>query len=149
MDQKKALGNSGYLMAIIFDRNDIWIAPNEIFYTTANAAQMRDRTFLKQNGMKYMGSYTLNDNNQKELRSMLPNFHLKTFHKCRKVIVSEQNYQNELIFYPYNYYNSFGQVRYPVVRFETVSPATKKYKEYLGTDYRVFMKPYIKKYQSC
>ena len=46
-----------------------------------------------------------------------------------EVIVSTQNYQNELIFYPYNYYNSFGQARYPVVIFETVSPATKKYKE--------------------
>ena len=48
MDQKKALGNRGYLMPIIFDRNDIWVAPNEIFYTTANAAQLRGRTFLTQ-----------------------------------------------------------------------------------------------------
>ena len=65
-----------------------------------------------------------------------------------KVKVSDQQYQNELIFYPYNYYGSFGQVRYPVVRFESVSPATKKYKKWLGTDNRIFMKPYIKKYQS-
>ena len=62
-----------------------------------------------------------------------------------KVKVSAQNYQNELIYYPYNYYGSFGQVRYPIVRFEAVSPATKKYKEWLGTDNRIFMKPYIKK----
>ena len=46
IDQKKALGNRGYLMPIIFDRNNIWIAPNEIFYTTVNAAQLRGRTFL-------------------------------------------------------------------------------------------------------
>ena len=87
-------------MPIIFDRNNIWIAPNEIFYTTANAAQLRGRTFLTQHGMKYMGSYTLNVNDQKELHSMLPNFQLKVFHKWVKIQLSAQNYQNELIFYP-------------------------------------------------
>ena len=62
-----------------------------------------------------------------------------------KVKVSAQNYQNELIFYLYNYYGSFGRVGYPVVRFEAVSPATKRYKEWFGTDNRIFMKPYQKK----
>ena len=112
MDQRKALGNRGYLMPIIFDRNDMWIAPNEIFYTTANAVQKRGKTFLDQNGIKYMGSYTLNVDDQKELRRILPNFQLKQFHKWMKVKTSAQNYQNELIFYPYNYYGSFGQVEY-------------------------------------
>ena len=98
----------------------------EIFYTTENAAQLRGRTFLTQKGMKYMGSYRLNDTDKKELRSMLPNFQLKQFHKWMKVTVSAQSYQNELIFYPYKYYGSFGQVGYPVVNFEAVSPATKK-----------------------
>ena len=79
IDQKKALANRGYLMPIIFDRSNIWIAPNEIFYMTANAVQIRGRTFLTQHGMKYMGAYTLNVNNQKELCSMLPNFQLKVF----------------------------------------------------------------------
>ena len=148
MDQKKAFGNRGYLMLIIFHRNDIWIAPNEIFYMTANAGQIRGRTFLTQHGMKYMGSYRLNVNNQKELRSMLPNFQLKVFHKWMKVKLSAQNYQNQLIFYLYNYYGSFGLVGYPVMRFEGVSPAIKKYKEWLDTDNRIFVKPYIKKYQS-
>ena len=60
-------------MPVIFNGNDIWVAPNKIFYTTANAAQMRGKTFLTQNEMKYMGSYTLNDNDKKELRSILPN----------------------------------------------------------------------------
>ena len=41
-------------MPIIFYLNDIWVAPNEIFYTTANAAQMRGKTFLTQNEIKYM-----------------------------------------------------------------------------------------------
>ena len=132
-------------MPIIYDRNDIWVAPNEIFYTTANATQMRGKTFLTQNGMKYMESYTLNVDDQKELRSMLPNFKLKQFHKWMKVKVSAQQYQNELIFYPYNYYGSFGQVGYPVIGFQAVSQATQKYKEWLGTDNRIFMKPYIRK----
>ena len=127
LDQKKALGNRGHLMPMIFDKTDIWVVPNEIFYTTVNATQMRGKTFLTQNGMKYMGSYTLNVNNQKELRSMLPKFQLKVFHKWMKVKVSAQQYQNELIFYPYNYYGSFGQVGYTVMKFESVSPATKKY----------------------
>ena len=90
MDQKKALGNIGYLMPMVFDRNYIWVAPNEIFYTTVNAAQLRGRTFFTQKGMKYMGAYTLNENNKKELRSMLPNFQLKQFHKWMKVKVSAQ-----------------------------------------------------------
>ena len=80
LDQKKALGNRGYLMLIIFDKTEIWVTPNEMFYMTANAAPMRGKLFLTQNGMKYMGSYTLNVNDQKELRSMLPNFQLKVFH---------------------------------------------------------------------
>ena len=132
-------------MPIIFDRNDIWVAPNEIFYTTAAAARVRGRTFLTQNRMKYMGEYSLNVNDQKELHSIRPSFQLKIFHKWMKVKVAAQNYQNELTFYPYNYYGSFGQVRYPVMSFETVSPATKKYTEWLGTDNRIFMRPYIKK----
>ena len=109
-DQMRALGNRIYFMPTIFVINNIWIAPNEIFYTTANAAQMRGRTFLKQIGMKYMGEYILNDNDQKELRSMLPNFQLKMFPKWMKFKVSAQQYQNESIFYPYNYYGGlFGQ----------------------------------------
>ena len=87
--------------------------------------------------MKYMVSYELNVNDQKELRSMLPNF--------QKVKVSPQQYQNEVIFYLFNYYSSFGQVGYPAVSFQAISPKIKKYKEWLGTDKRIFMKPYIKK----
>ena len=87
-------------MPIMFDRNNIWFASNEIFYTAANTAQIRGRTFLTQHRMKYMEAYRLNVNDQKELRSMLPNFQLKVFHKWMKVKLSAQNYENELIFYP-------------------------------------------------
>ena len=54
------------------------------------------------------------------------------------------SYQNELIFFPFTYYGSYGKVGHPAVGFKAVSPATKKYKEWLGTDNRIFMKPYIK-----
>ena len=67
-------------MPIVLDVNDTWIAPNEIFYMTANTVQMRGKIFLMQNGIKYMGSYELNVNDKK-LRRMLPNFQLKIFHK--------------------------------------------------------------------
>ena len=60
----------------------------------------------------------MNVNEQKQLRSMLPNFQLKEFQKWMKVKVSDQQYQNELIFYRYNYYGSFGQVGYPVIGFQ-------------------------------
>ena len=119
VDQRGALGkNRYYLMPIFWDNNDIWVAKNEIFYTVANASQMRGRTFLTQKGMKYMGAYWINN----------------------------LSYQNELIFYPYPYYDSFGQMGYPVINFECKSPKIKKYSEWLGTDDRIFMKPYIKKY---
>ena len=76
---------------------------------------------------------------------MLSNFQLKIFQKWMKVKVSAQQYQNELIFYPYSYYGSFGQVGYPVTGFQAVSQATQKYKDWLGADNRFFMKPYIRK----
>ena len=77
VDQRRALGNRSYLMPIVWDNDDIWVAKNEIFYTTANSSQMIGRTFLTQKGMKYMGFYSLNDGDLKVLRSMLPNFQLQ------------------------------------------------------------------------
>ena len=57
-------------------------------------------------------------------------------------------YQNELIFYPYTYYRSFGRVAYPVQGFHYTWPKIKKYSEWLGIDDRIFMRSYIKKPQS-
>ena len=57
---------------------------------------------------------------------MLRNFQLKILHKWMKVKVSAQQYQNEVIFYPFNYYSSFGQVGYPAVSFQVISPKIKK-----------------------
>ena len=136
-------------MPIVWDNDDIWVAKNEIFYTTANSSQMRGRTFLTQKGMKYMGSHWLNNDDLKEFRSTLPNFQLQQFHSWMKVNDDVISYQNELIFFPYTYYSPFGQVGYPVSSFHCALTATKKYSEWLGTDDRIFMRPYIKKYQSC
>ena len=52
-------------MSLIWDIDNMWIAKSERFYTTANAAQIRKKTFLK--NIKYMGSYWLNDDGKKEL----------------------------------------------------------------------------------
>ena len=77
VDQRRALGNRSYLMAIVWGNDDISVAKNEIFFTTANSSQIRGRTLLTQKGMKYMGSHWLNDDDLKEIRSMLPNFQLQ------------------------------------------------------------------------
>ena len=101
VDQRRALGkNRYYLMPIVWDNDDIWVAKNETFYTVANVSQMRGRTFLTQKRMKYMEAYWLNDVDKKELRSMLPNFQLRQFHEWMKVNDDNFSYQNELIFHP-------------------------------------------------
>ena len=87
-------------MPIIYDRSNIYVAPNEIFYTTANSDHLRSRTFLRQRGMKNMGTYKLTSDDLKELTSMLPNFQLKTLNKWMKEKVSAQRYENEILFYP-------------------------------------------------
>ena len=143
--QKRALGNRSYLVSIVWAIDDIWVDKNEIFYTTANSSQMRGRIFLTQKGMKYMGSYWLNDDDLKKFRSMLPNFQLVQFHKWMKVNDSNVSYQNELIFYLYTYYCLFGQVGYPVQGFHCMSSKVQKYSKWLGTDDIIFMRPYIKK----
>ena len=71
------MGNKSYLMPIVWDNNDIWVTKNEIFCITANSSQMRGRIFFTQKGIKYMASHWLNDDDLKELRSMLPNFELQ------------------------------------------------------------------------
>ena len=86
-------------MPIVWDNVDIWVTKNEIFYTAANSSQMRRRTFLTQKGMKYMGSHWLNDDDLKEIRSMLPNFQLQQLHSWMKVNDDVVSYQNELIFF--------------------------------------------------
>ena len=92
-----------------------------------------------------MGSYWVNDNDKKELRSILPNFQSRQFHSWMRVSDDNLSYQNELIFYSYTYYGSFGEIRYPVMSFGCRSSNIKKYNEWLGTDDRIFMRPYIKK----
>ena len=124
-DQRATLGNRKYLMPIIYDRSNIYVAPNKIFYTTANTDHLRGRTFLRQWGMKNMGTYELTSDDKKELTSILPNFLLKTLNKWMKNKGSAQQHENEILFYPFTNYGSFGQPGYPVLSFQ----ATQKYKE--------------------
>ena len=102
-------------MPLIWDNNDIWIAKNEIFYTTANAAQIREKSFLK--NMKYMGSYWLKDDDKKELRSLLLNFSLEQFNSWMKVNDCNISWQNEVIFHPFNYYGLIRMQSFDVVKF--------------------------------
>ena len=104
-EQRCALGNRSYLMPIVWGNDDIWLATNEIFYKTANASQLRgSRTFLKNSGLKYMGSYWLKDSDKKELKSILPNFQLEQFHSWMYVDGHNPSYQDELIFWPSTYF---------------------------------------------
>ena len=63
--QRRSLGSRSNFMPLIWGNDDIWIAKNEIFYTTANAAEMREKIFLK--NIRYMGSYRFKDNDKKDL----------------------------------------------------------------------------------
>ena len=105
-------------MPIIYDRSNIYVAPNKFFYTTANADHLRGRIFLRQWGMKDMGTYELTSDDKKELTNMLPNFQLKTLNKWMKNKVSAQRYENEILFDPFTYYGSFGQPGYLVLSFQ-------------------------------
>ena len=55
-----------------------------------------------------MGTYWLNDDDKKELRSMLPNFQVRQFHSWMRVNHNNLSYQKESIFYLYTYCVSFG-----------------------------------------
>ena len=91
-----------------------------------------------------MGSYWLTNSNKKELKSIIPNFQLAQFHSWMFVGGSIPSYQNELRFWPFTYFGSFGQPGIPVMYFTCESQKIKKYNEWLETDKRIFMKPYIK-----
>ena len=74
-EQKQSLGNRSYLMSLIWENDNMWITKNEIFYTTANAAQIRKKYFLKNN--KYMENYWSNDDDKK-IAKFVSKFFIKT-----------------------------------------------------------------------
>ena len=74
-EQKQSLGNRSYLMSLIWENDNMWITKNEIFYTTANAAQIRKKSFLKNN--KYMENYWSNDDDKK-IANFVSKFFIKT-----------------------------------------------------------------------
>ena len=93
-----------------------------------------------------MGSYWSNDNDKKQLRSLLISFSLEQFHSWIKVNDYIISCQNEVIFYSFTYYGSFGSLSYDLVGFRCKSNNMLKYKKWLGTDNAIFRKPFIKKY---
>ena len=129
-------------MPLIWENDNMWIAKNEIFYTQANAAQMRKKTFLK--NIRYMGSYWLTDDDKKELRSLLVRFSLEQLHSWMKVNDYVISCQNVVIFYPFAYCGSFGSPSYDAVGFRCKSNNMLKYKKWLSTDKAIFRKPCIK-----
>ena len=131
-------------MPLIWDNDNMWIAKNEIFYTTANPAQIRKKIFLK--NIKYMGSYWSNDDDKKELRSLLISFSLDQFHSWMKVGDTVVSSQNKVMFYLYTYYGSFGSPSFDVAGFRRKSNNMLKYEKWLSTDNAIFGKPYTKKY---
>ena len=71
----------------------------------------------KLKNIKYRGSYWLKHNDLKELRSLIPKFSLKKLHSWMKVDDRNNSWQNEVIFYPYNYYGSIGIPSFDVAWF--------------------------------
>ena len=59
--------------------------------------------------------------------------------------VNDILWQNEVTFYPYNYYGSIEMPSFDAARF-SCPKKLKKYNKCLGTDYKIFCKPYIKIY---
>lgn len=74
IDQRLRLGNRKYMMPIVFVFNSLVVYFNEEFYT---ADVPRNNSFLKQNGIKDLGSYTLTKDDLAELNSMHSSFQLK------------------------------------------------------------------------
>ena len=142
IDQRLRLGNRKYMMPIVFVFNSLVVYFNEEFYTTDVP---RNNSFLKQNGIKDLGSYTLTKDDLAELNSMHSNFQLKTLRKWKKDNrLTSQRWSNELIYYPLTKYGSYGQPQYNISNFQALSKNTKKYSGWLDTDNEIFIKPYIR-----
>ena len=94
-------------MPMVFVFNGLSVFYNEEFYTTDVP---RNNIFLKENGIKDLGSYTLTKDDLTELRSMLPNFQLKILCKWKKdKRLTRQTWLNDLFYYPQTKYGSYGQ----------------------------------------
>lgn len=127
---------------MVFVFNGLSVFYNEEFYTTDVP---RNNSFLKQNGIKDLGSYTLAKDDLTELRSMLPNFQLKILCKWKKdKRLTRQTWLNDLFYYPQTKYGSYGQPQYNISNVQALSKNTKKYSGWFNTDNEIFIKPYIR-----
>ena len=143
--QRLRLGDRKYMMPITFIFGNLRLFNNEPFYT-ANIP--KTNSFLKQDGISDLGSYTLTKDDLKELNNMLSNFQLKNLCKWMKVKNSRQTCEQELTFYPQTRYGSLGQPIYNIANFQATSQKMLKYKDWLNTDNEIFLKPYLRNLSS-
>ena len=127
-------------MPLIWENDNTIIAINEVFYTAPR--HLREPiSFL--NKMKYLGAYNLTNDDMKELNLLHPGFSLKQFRKW----VKSSHYvdscgRSDLILYPDTGYQTPGTPFFQQGFFEY---PTKKYKDWLKTDFTIFEKPCITK----
>ena len=93
-------------MPLIWDNDDIIIAKNEIFYTAPRSLRGKN-SFL--NKIKFLGGYSLTDDDVKHLNSLHPGFSLKQLNRRAKVGDYVDSWgRNDLIPYPYTGYQGPG-----------------------------------------
>ena len=127
-------------MSLIWNNDNIIIAKNEIFYTAPRSLRGKN-SFL--NKMKFLGGYNLTDDDVKQLNSLHPGFSLKQLNRWAKVSDYVDLWgRNDLIPYPYTGYQVPGMPFFEQAYFEY---PTKKFKEWLNTDNKIFEKSYVNK----
>ena len=126
-------------MRLIWENDNIIIAKNEVFYTAPRHFR-GPNSFL--NKIRYLGAYNLTNDDMKELNSIHPGFSLKQLHKWVKISNYDSWGRSSLIPYPYTGYQAPGIAFFQQAFFEY---PTKKYKDWLKTDFTIFEKPYITK----
>ena len=139
-DQRQRLGNRAYLMPLIWENDNTIIAINEVFYTALRHLR-EPNSFV--NKMKYLGAYNLTNDDMNELNLLHPGFSLKQLHKCVKTShYVDSCGRSDLIRYPDTGYQAPGMSFFQQGFFEY---PTKKYKDWLKTDFTIFEKPCITK----
>ena len=126
-------------MPLIWKNDNIIIAKNKVFHTVPRHFR-GPNSFL--NKIRYLGAYNLTNDDMKELNSIHPGFSLKQLHKWVKISNYDLWGRSDLIPYPYTGYQTSGISFFQQAFFEY---PTKKYKDWIKTDFTIFEKPYITK----
>ena len=137
--QRQKLGHIAYLMLLISDNDDIIIAKNEIFYAAPRSLR-GENSFDK---IRFLRGYNLTDDDVKQLNSLHPGFSLKQLNRWAKVGDYVDSWgRNDLIPCPYTGYQAPGMPFFQQACFEY---PTKKYREWLNTNNKIFEKSYTNK----